>query len=817
MRLQTKIILLLTPCILLPMLTLGWVAYSQLRDTAEQKTLSQMSTLLRQIDLHLDSYLSNAKANIELLADSDLMTRYMLVEEEAERYELLQPSILNLLSSYQQDYPSYNEIRILLPDGYEDTRSTLEPLANVTEEEGDTPYFLRMSRSPETIYCEFFRNPDTGRYALLVGRRMALKNPQIDPAIAMPTVRGYLTITADLEFLREQTQRNQIGKDGRLFFTDDEGYLLFPEDQGGAPARLSPGLFGRLVQTTDDGEVLRETLDGQVSVFHGKKLQKGLYVFAVLPEEELLAASHRLRELVAGMTLATTLIAALLLFGLLKTLIITPIQKLGAATQEISRGNLQVAVTVDRKDEIGDLAMAFEDMSQSLLRSANQIQYLAYHDSLTGLPNRYMFTDYLERALSHAKRHRQVMALIFLDLDGFKRVNDTLGHEAGDRLLQELAARLDNCLRRSDFVVRADTVQDTVARLGGDEFIILLTRIQSAHDSARVATRVLASVSEPFIIDKCEFHIGASIGITTFPADGDQADTLIKNADVAMYHAKKSGKNNYRYYSESMNQAALQRFTMENALRNAIDSDQFTLYYQPLVEAETRKLKGFEALIRWHHPEMGFLPPDTFIPLAEETGLIIPLGEWVLREACQQAKAWDKCGYDPVRMSVNISNMQFNNPGFEETVKKVLESTDLPPHRLEIELTESSIMQAPDSGLETLVAIKTLGVCIAMDDFGTGYSSLASLRRLPVDTLKIDRSFVDGVIEDRDDAVIVSMIIAMARILHLKVTAEGVETEEQLEFLHEQGCDTIQGYYISRPVPPDEAVEHLTPGRALTA
>ena len=811
MRLQTKIILLLTPCILLPMLTLGWVAYSQLRDTAEQKTMSQMSTLLRQIDIHLDSYLSNAKANIELLAESDLISRYMIIEDAAERYELLQPSVLTLLSSYQQDYPSYKEIRILLPDGYEDTRSTLQPLNNVTEEEGDAPYFRRMTQSPEMIHSEFFRNPDTGHHALLVGRRITLKDPGVDPATSIPRVRGYLTITADLEFLRKQTHSNQIGKEGRLFFTDGEGYLLFADGRSGTRDKLPSDLFRELVRRTGEGEVLRDSLEGRMSVFHGMKLQKDLYVFAALPEEELLAASHRLRELVAGMTLATTLIAALLLFGLLKTLIIAPIQKLGAATQEISRGNLQVAVTVDRKDEIGDLAMAFEDMSQSLLRSANQIQYLAYHDSLTGLPNRYMFTDYLERALSHAKRHRQVMALLFLDLDGFKRVNDTLGHEAGDQLLQELAARLDNCLRRDDFVIRADTVQDTVARLGGDEFIVLLTRIQSAHDSARVATRILASVSEPFFIGKCEFQVGASIGITTFPADGDEADTLIKNADVAMYHAKKSGKNNYRFYSDSMNQAAVQRFTMENALRNAIDSDQFTLYYQPLVDAESRTLKGFEALIRWHHPEMGFLPPDSFIPLAEETGLIIPLGEWVLREACQQAKAWEKSGYEPVRMSVNISNIQFNSPGFEETVKKVLEATDLPPRRLEIELTESSIMQAPDSGLETLIAIKALGVCIAMDDFGTGYSSLSALRRLPVDTLKIDRSFVDGVIDNQDDAVIVSMIIAMARILHLKVTAEGVETEEQLGFLHEQGCDTIQGYYISRPVPVEEAVEYLTP------
>ena len=798
------------------MLTLGWVAYSQLRDTAEQKTMSQMSTLLRQIDIHLDSYLSNAKANIELLAESDLISRYMIVEDAAERYELLQPSVLALLSSYQQDYPSYKEIRILLPDGYEDTRSTLQPLNNVTEEEGDAPYFRRMTQSPEMIHSEFFRNPDTGHHALLVGRRIMLEDPGVDPAISMPRVRGYLTITADLEFLRKQTQSNQIGQDGRLFFTDGKGYLLFADGRSGTRDKLPSDLFRELVRKSGEGEVLRDSLEGRMSVFHGMKLQKDLYVFAALPEEELLAASHRLRELVAGMTLATTLIAALLLFGLLKTLIIAPIQKLGAATQEISRGNLQVAVTVDRKDEIGDLALAFEDMSQSLLRSANQIQYLAYHDSLTGLPNRYMFTDYLERALSHAKRHRQVMALLFLDLDGFKRVNDTLGHEAGDQLLQELAARLDNCLRRDDFVIRADTVQDTVARLGGDEFIVLLTRIQSAHDSARVATRILASVSEPFFIGKCEFQVGASIGITTFPADGDEADTLIKNADVAMYHAKKSGKNNYRFYSDSMNQAAVQRFTMENALRNAIDSDQFTLYYQPLVDSESRTLKGFEALIRWHHPEMGFLPPDSFIPLAEETGLIIPLGEWVLREACQQAKAWEKSGYEPVRMSVNISNIQFNSPGFEETVKKVLEATDLPPHRLEIELTESSIMQAPDSGLETLIAIKALGVCIAMDDFGTGYSSLSALRRLPVDTLKIDRSFVDGVIDNRDDAVIVSMIIAMARILHLKVTAEGVETEEQLGFLHEQGCDTIQGYYISRPVPVEEAVDYLTPVSAAT-
>ena len=811
MRLQKKILLVLIPSLVLPMLGLGLMAYVQLRQTAEQKTLSQMSTLMRQIELQLHSYVQTAQANVELFASADLITRYMLVDDEAMRYELLQAPVLSLLSSYQHAYPQYYELRLLLTDGYEDTRSTLRMIPNVTEEEGETGYFRRMQASGLDSYREFFLNPDTEEYALLVARRIELKDPSRDPVLAELIPRGYLAITSDLDFLREQQQRNRIGTSGRLLFTDAAGNLLFTEGVNAEPETLPEELFWRLVDHATGQKTYNADYQGEPTIFQGRQLDENLYLFASLPEHELLAVGHRLGALVAGITIATALCISALLFGLLRSLIIKPIKKLGQATHDISQGNLDVAVQVDRRDEIGDLATAFDDMSKNLQQSANQIQYLAYHDSLTGLPNRYMFTRYLERAIHQCKRGDRILALLFLDLDDFKRVNDTLGHEAGDLLLQELAERVTKCVRRGDYVARAGSLEDTVARLGGDEFVVLLTETRSIHDVAKAAQRILDRVSEPFTIRHHTFHVGTSIGITTFPADGEDAETLIKNADVAMYHAKDRGKNNYHYFSESMNEAALQRFTLENALRNAIGTDQLKLYYQPIVAADSLRLEGVEALIRWEHPEMGFLAPDAFIPLAEETGLILPMGEWVLRQACRQAVAWAKAGYEPVNVSVNISNRQFSDQGLDETVKTVLAETGLSPQYLELEVTESCIMQVQDHGLDILKAIRSLGVRVSMDDFGTGYSSLSSLRHLPVDTLKIDRSFVDGVTAADDDAAIISMIFAMARILKLSVTAEGVETEGQLEFLRRAGCDKIQGYLISRPVPAAELERFLQP------
>ncbi len=445
-------------------------------------------------------------------------------------------------------------------------------------------------------------------------------------------------------------------------------------------------------------------------------------------------------------------------------------------------------------------------------QAEEQIRVLAYYDNLTGLPNRSFYRELLVRAITHAERHNEKMAVVFIDLDYFKRINDTLGHSVGDQLLRVAAERLTKCVRRSDTVARSweDEGTDVVSRLGGDEFIVVLSELAHNQDAARVANRILAELSRPFTLGGHEVYVTASIGIALYPADGKDAESLLKNADVAMYHAKNHGRNAYKFYTHSMNESAMERLTLENDLRKALERDEFQLYYQPKLNLKNRKIVGLEALLRWKHPERGLVSPGKFIPVAEEAGLIVPIGEWVLRAACLQNRAWQRAGHQPVNVAVNLSGRQFEHRQLIETVTRALRDADLEPGSLALEITESAIMKNPDKASAMLQQLKTMGIPISIDDFGTGYSSLSYLRRFPVDELKIDRSFIMNIATDLDDAAIASAIIAMAHSLKLKVVAEGVETEEQLAFLKSLGCDEAQGYLFSRPVPAEECVQLIS-------
>ncbi|HTP05836.1 MAG TPA: EAL domain-containing protein [Nitrospirota bacterium] len=432
-----------------------------------------------------------------------------------------------------------------------------------------------------------------------------------------------------------------------------------------------------------------------------------------------------------------------------------------------------------------------------------QIRYLAYYDSLTGLPNRTFYKELVSRSLLLAKRHHWTIAILFIDLDYFKRINDTLGHNIGDQLLRTVGDLIKTCIRKSDFIARSeqDELENVVARLGGDEFIVLLNEIAHSQDASRVARRILKELGRPFNLASHEVFVTASIGIALYPLDGNDAENLLKNADVAMYHAKNQGRNNYQFYTQSMNATSLQRLDLENDLRKALDRNEFLLYYQPTVDVHTGAIIGAEALVRWKHPEKGMISPVEFIPLAEETGLIVPIGEWVLRTACIQNKAWQDAGNNiPLRMSVNLSSRQFDQEGLIEIVSNALHDSGFDPQYLELEITESTIMKNPEKTATTLQKLKDMGICLSIDDFGTGYSSLGNLRRFPLDTLKIDRSFVMNITTDNDDAAITTAIIAMAHSLKLRVIAEGVESEEQKTFLRDLGCHEMQGYLFSQPL-----------------
>ncbi|MBT9612853.1 MAG: EAL domain-containing protein [Burkholderiales bacterium] len=441
---------------------------------------------------------------------------------------------------------------------------------------------------------------------------------------------------------------------------------------------------------------------------------------------------------------------------------------------------------------------AMRDIAERKATEA-RVNHLANHDSLTNLPNRNLLQDRARQSLMQASRQQQRVGIVFIDLDHFKTINDSLGHHVGDRLLQTVAARIRSCLRD----------EDTVARQGGDEFIVVLPNIKRFEDIGIVAQKLIVSLSAPYSIDGAELHTSASIGVAVYPDDGPDVETLMRNADIAMYYAKATGRNNFQFFTPQMNQAASERLQIESSLRQALTRDEFTLHFQPIVNLVSGQIGAAEALLRWN-PSSGPIGPERFIPVAEETGLIVPIGEWVIRHACRERQKWEVLGISQPRMVINISARQFAQRNLVATVGRILQEVDLSPEQIGIEITESLLMERPEDTIRTLTTFSNMGVQISVDDFGTGYSSLSYLKRFPLDKLKVDRSFVRDIATDPDDAAIVTAIIAMAHSLNIKVVAEGVETEEQLKFLNSRGCDEYQGYYFSRPMPSAEFIAKLS-------
>ncbi|MDO8586855.1 MAG: EAL domain-containing protein [Armatimonadota bacterium] len=453
----------------------------------------------------------------------------------------------------------------------------------------------------------------------------------------------------------------------------------------------------------------------------------------------------------------------------------------------------ELRVRIRAGERLLDLHSELLSMRESLVRQAT-------HDTLTGLPNRLLFADRLSQSLAHARRYKHSLAVMFLDLDRFKLINDSLGHGAGDELLKQVAERLKGRLKDAD----------TVARMGGDEFTIILTGVSSVSEVAEAARAVSSALADVFWVENREIFASASLGISIYPGHGDDAETLVRNADAAMYQAKENGGNTFLVYAESFNSRAVERMTLDNNLRRAVEGEEFELHYQPQVDLFTGQTLGAEALIRWRCPNVGLIAPTDFIPLAEENGLIWPISGWVLRTACAQRKAWHDAGLPPFQVSVNISPRVFVQQDLLSSVTQALEETGLPGELLNVEITESALMHNVESASALLGKLKDLGVKISLDDFGTGYSSLAQLKHYPFDSVKIDQSFIKDIAVNPDDAAITGAIIAMGHSLKLTVVAEGVETLEQLRFLQKLGCDQMQGYFVSRPVPADGFPELLS-------
>jgi predicted signal transduction protein with EAL and GGDEF domain len=464
-----------------------------------------------------------------------------------------------------------------------------------------------------------------------------------------------------------------------------------------------------------------------------------------------------------------------------------------------------------------------EEALRRLGESNEQIRALAYQDGLTGLPNRRLFNEHLEKVLARARRKGTEFAVLFIDIDNFKLINDTIGHQAADEVLRQLADSLGLLIRTDDLMglyreenvdttatITVEPIHDSVlSRLGGDEFIVLLPDTRDRFTAGAVARRILQHLEQPIRVEGHEVFVGASIGIATYPEDGLSSEILIRNADTAMYHAKEQGKAAFQYYSAAMNAASVERLTLETGLRRALEDDSLELHYQPQVDLRTGRIVGAEALLRWHNPQRGYISPTSFIPIAEDTGLIVPLGEWVFDRACAQAAAWQRLGFPKIPIAVNVSGVQFQRQDIAEVVQRKLAAYKLDPSLLHIEITETAIVSARERAIGLLAQLRAMGVRLALDDFGTGYSSLSYLKSFPIDTLKIDRSFVAEMLTDHTTASIIEAIVSMTRILGLSVIAEGVEDHAQLAFLKQIGCDVVQGYYFSSAVPADEFAKLL--------
>ncbi len=797
MKLHRKIILLLSLLTLTCLVPIGWLTYGELKHSAKQRLFSEITAAVELLSEQIDARYAALRERLAYLERhetiADLLGLHTAPTSADAGGDL--SSILPSTRRLPRDVIVLTPGGETLLDTVGDTRARPELIYNnIARRKQDSWASLAVNQS------------GGGSFDLLAARRLRTKHK--------PAGAGYLITRKVMSIPQDALRRLATGNPGLIVLTDKDGVPLAHHPLTASTNSAGHRQLYRLPPNQRDSL----NYQGEMHYVYTRETINQHILWALLPQRAVAESAHAYSFQAVRLAVIAVLIGIVFVLLALKWMIVNPINRLAEAAAEIGNGNLLPSIELDSKDEFADLARSLREMGQNLRQSNEQIRYFAYHDNLTKLPNRLMFSEYLERALSHAHRRGQSVGLMFLDLDDFKRVNDTLGHQAGDEVLREVAKRLSLCLRADDYVgrpsVKSET--DTVARLGGDEFTIFLPDLQSPYQAGVVASRVLAALSCPFLFRGHEVHLSASIGITIYPKDGADVATLVKNADMAMYHAKESGKNVYKYFREAMNRTAIERMSLENELRKALDNDELVLHYQPQVELHTGNILAVEALVRWLHPEKGLIPPDDFIPFAEENGLIVPIGEWVMRNACIQNQKWRRTGYGSLTVSVNVSGAQFRRQNLKKIVQNALHESGLPAQYLEIELTETSVIDAEDVVINTLRQLKALGVRIAMDDFGTGYSSLSFLRKLPIDKLKVDRSFVNGITSDRSDAAIITAIIAMAQGLDLPVTAEGVELQAQIDFLRDKGCALIQGFFISKPVSAQELI-HLLAKKQLTA
>lgn len=814
--LRQKLAAFLLPIIVLPLMGMGYLFYIQERDALQVRALDNMQDVMESISSGFETSMASRYASIQLLSESSLIRRYMVIEDETARYYSFYRPILELFASYQQTFPEFSELKIVNEEGLEEVRLGRLGVKNSSVDESEQVWFKEARLTANKMLSKVLVNPDSGRTSIYIVKPLP-RSIYTDWKRSGPSdIGGYLVVTLEPERLFDLVEAKRIGKAGRLFLLNSDGDRVVP----------APKLAELDIALTEELYEKRQGLKENIRLINieearyfasHRPLLNELLLFGYWPEEEKLTVVENVAGRVLWPTILSLIAVTLLIFSAVNRLVIRPIFKLRELAIEIGKGNFdylgasanKFIESGGRQDEIGELTRSINEMSINLEASRMKMHFTANHDSLTGLNNRRSFVRYLKRAIGRAIEREGEIVVLFVDTDGFKEVNDTLGHLQGDNVLRVMAKRFTRVTRlsliASQLGISQDRLKLSLNRIGGDEFAVVIEGYDPVLEAQTVARLLIDEMKEPFIVDHQPYHLGISVGISLFPKDGEDVITLLKRADIAMYKAKAEGGNRYRFYDPVLEQSAVERHQIEIELRTALKENQFCLFYQPQFEALNGMLIGCEALIRWRHPEKGLVPPGLFISHAESNGLIVPMGEWALEEACRQNKSWQIAGLKPIKVAVNFSTVQFHRTeDITSMITGKLEKTGLDASCLDVEITETGMMQSGDIGLDILNEIKAAGVNISMDDFGTGYSSLASLRDMPIDRLKIDKSFVDGIDAGDSGQAIIKAIIALAKQLDLQVVAEGVEESSQMEFLKFNGCDYIQGYLLGRPVPAAE-------------
>ena len=809
MRLKQKIACVLLPILLLQIVVLIIPSFMLYHDYTSEQMKAHIIDSTMQAKTALEAKLNAVEADSAIFSQNVVLNRYLRTEDENVRAYVMHKTLLKEFSSLMAVHPDYIEISLIMPDGYEEASLLTNDDDNKIDEEQDTFYFKNIAESASDFEINVLLDPDTEQWVLVAARKIFQHDLIEQTKITNATVKGYLIIKFTFDFMQLVINNNQLVNNGFVVLHDSSGTSIIDRGLANIPFDKLKVLHKEADQNgiLDNSSILVNSY-----VVGQKKLINNLYYSIGWPESELsnLLISLGYTSIINSLMLIVA--SMFLLFWVLNKQLVNPIHYLSIAAKKLGKGERVWTFRSKSKDELSDLAITIKDMGYGLIDQKQHMHEIAYLDSLTQLPNRRRIIEELERQYSSNNSGSPDIALLFLDLDGFKHINDTMGHEIGDEVLIAVAKRLKHTLRATDTINYVadgyEAIHYNLARLGGDEFTVLLRGIKKRDDAERVAERILHAFNNSFNIADKELTIGISIGIAIAEESGENAAELLKSADIAMYDAKMQGKNTYRFFSRTSAVKSLKAMEIKEELHRAINNNELKLAYQPQVCAKSGKLVGCEALLRWYHPVKGWIRPDVFVPIAEESGLIVPLGRWVMLEACHQIREWQLMGYQVPRVSVNVSCVQFARDNIHQLVLDCLAETGIGAEYLAVEVTESSIMQGVDSIVQ-LEKIQSADVRIALDDFGTGYSSLSALRGLPINELKIDRSFIMDLSNGTDGKAIVSAIIAMAHRLGLEVVAEGVETEQELAFLRRRETDIIQGYYFSKPLMKNDFADYL--------